>query len=183
VRVLERANVAVVVPAHDEELWIAETVSRTVSADINALTQAKQAFPDAGIDVYLEDLASRLTAGVSLFDHVITTAKAAQTDAKVRKSVAPTTAPTVKAAPVVHEEEPVDHKAPANGAATRAEHLFRDSALGNNFYAGPGVGAGIDFFVADSISLGLRGTFDLYLTLNAPVLFSVGGGLNATTYF
>jgi outer membrane protein len=62
-------------------------------------------------------------------------------------------------------------------------YLFRDSALGNNFYAGPGVGAGIDFFVADSISLGLRGTFDLYLTLNAPVLFSVGGGLNATTYF
>lgn len=62
-------------------------------------------------------------------------------------------------------------------------YMFRDATLGNNFYAGPGAGAGIDFFVADSISLGLRATFDLYLTLNAPVLFSVGGGANITTYF
>ncbi len=62
-------------------------------------------------------------------------------------------------------------------------YLFRDSSLGNNFYAGPGVGVGVDFFVADSISLGVRGTFDLFITLNAPTLFSVGGGVNATTYF
>ena len=50
--------------------------------------------------------------------------------------------------------------------------------------AGPGAGAGVDFFVADSVSLGLRGTVDLFITLNpTSVLFSVGGGLNATTYF
>jgi outer membrane protein len=62
-------------------------------------------------------------------------------------------------------------------------YFFRDAALGNNFYAGPGVGAGIDFFVADSISLGVRGTFDLFITLNAPILFSLGGAANVTTYF
>jgi outer membrane protein len=63
-------------------------------------------------------------------------------------------------------------------------YLFRDSArYGPNFYAGPGAGFGIDFFVAESVSLGLRATADLYITLNAPVLFSLGGGAYVTTYF
>jgi outer membrane protein len=64
-------------------------------------------------------------------------------------------------------------------------YLFRDAAFGPNFYAGPGLGAGVDFFVAESVSLGLRATADLYITINAtpPVLFSLGGGVNVTTYF
>lgn len=65
-----------------------------------------------------------------------------------------------------------------------AIYFFRDPSIGNSFYAGPGAGAGIDFFVADSVSLGLRGTVDLFITLNpTSVLFAVGGGVNATTYF
>jgi outer membrane protein len=65
-------------------------------------------------------------------------------------------------------------------------YFFRDAATqGPNFYAGPGTGVGVDFFVADSISLGIRGTADLFLTLNAKVnvLFALGGGINVTTYF
>lgn len=50
-------------------------------------------------------------------------------------------------------------------------------------YAGGGVQAGIDFFVADSISLGFRGYFDIYIVLNKAPSFDLGGGLYATTYF
>lgn len=57
------------------------------------------------------------------------------------------------------------------------------SALTGNFQFGPGVCAGIDFFVAESISLGARGFFDLYIVLNAPVRFAGGGNLVVATYF
>ncbi len=50
-------------------------------------------------------------------------------------------------------------------------------------YPGAGIQAGIDFFVADSISLGARGYFDAYVVLNFPWSFDVGGGINVTTYF
>jgi outer membrane protein W len=65
-------------------------------------------------------------------------------------------------------------------------YVFRDSALAGgraNFMFGPGVGVGLDLFVADSISIGVRAYTDMFITLNAPVAFSLGGALNACTYF
>ncbi len=50
-------------------------------------------------------------------------------------------------------------------------------------FVGPGVAAGVDFFVADSISVGGRGFFDFFLTLNAPPRFSFGGAITVATYF
>lgn len=52
-----------------------------------------------------------------------------------------------------------------------------------NFFLGPGIGAGVDFFVADSISLGARAYLDMYVTLNVPPNFALGAGIAATTYF
>ena len=62
--------------------------------------------------------------------------------------------------------------------------LFRGA--GPNFFAGPGTGLGVDFFVSDSISLGFKGTADLYLTITNNEIrtqFALGGGISATTYF
>lgn len=50
-------------------------------------------------------------------------------------------------------------------------------------FVGPGVSAGSDFFVSDSISLGARLTFDVFWALNVNPSFGLGGGLYATTYF
>lgn len=61
-------------------------------------------------------------------------------------------------------------------------YFFRDQALGN-FFAGPGFGAGLDYFVGESVSLGARGYFDLFLNLNQPVRYAVGGQVVVTTYF
>lgn len=66
-------------------------------------------------------------------------------------------------------------------------YFIRDEKLNagrlNNFFAGPGAALGVDFFVGESISLGIRAYTDMYLTLNKPVNFAVGGGAYATTYF
>ncbi|MFO0593840.1 MAG: hypothetical protein U0228_01010 [Myxococcaceae bacterium] len=64
-------------------------------------------------------------------------------------------------------------------------YFIRDAgATGlNNFFIGPGTGGGCDFFVTDSISLGVRAFVDMYVTLNKPLSFAVGGGAYATTYF
>lgn len=53
----------------------------------------------------------------------------------------------------------------------------------NNFFIGPGTSFGVDFFVGESISLGARGYVDMYVTLNVPPNFAIGGGIAATTYF
>lgn len=55
--------------------------------------------------------------------------------------------------------------------------------VGSNLLVGPGVGAGVEYFVSDSISLQARGFFDWFIALNAPQRFSVGGTLTAATYF
>jgi outer membrane protein len=65
-------------------------------------------------------------------------------------------------------------------------YFFRDSSSGTNFYAGPGTGFGVDFFVAESISLGVRASVDLFLTLaqaQLTAVVSLGGGVYVTTYF
>jgi outer membrane protein len=48
---------------------------------------------------------------------------------------------------------------------------------------GPGVCAGLDFFVADTVSIGLRGNFDLFLQLNDPLHPAFGGAVNFAAYF
>ena len=67
--------------------------------------------------------------------------------------------------------------------AREGETYADGSAVTGNFQFGPGVCAGIDFFVAESISLGARAFFDLYIVLNAPVRFAGGGNLVVSTYF
>lgn len=65
-------------------------------------------------------------------------------------------------------------------------YFFRSEAaqaVYATFFAGPGVSAGLDFFVAESVSLGVRAYTDLYITLNKPLTFTAGGGAYVTTYF
>jgi outer membrane protein len=64
-------------------------------------------------------------------------------------------------------------------------YFIRDSAaVGlNNFFIGPGTSVGVDFFVGESISLGARAYVDMYVTLNVPPNFAIGGGIAANTYF
>lgn len=50
-------------------------------------------------------------------------------------------------------------------------------------FVGPGAGVGLDVFVSDSISVGGRGFFELYITLNSPPRYAFGGGLRVATYF
>jgi len=50
-------------------------------------------------------------------------------------------------------------------------------------FAGPGAAVGVDYFAGDSVSIGVRGFFDLYITLIAAPRYSFGGGLNVATYF
>jgi outer membrane protein len=65
-------------------------------------------------------------------------------------------------------------------------YFIRDAAsvMGlPNFFIGPGAGVGVDFFVGESVSLGVRGYLDMYVTLNVPPSFALGAGACATTYF
>lgn len=48
---------------------------------------------------------------------------------------------------------------------------------------GPGLNAGVDFFVLDTITLGFRGTMALYIALNQVPEFSFGALAVAATYF
>jgi outer membrane protein len=58
-----------------------------------------------------------------------------------------------------------------------------DTATTPSVYVGPGLGVGVDVFVADSISIGPRGFFDFFLNLRAAPLFAFGAGFNVVTYF
>lgn len=62
-------------------------------------------------------------------------------------------------------------------------YFFRNNPELNNFFGGVGASFGVDFFVSDSVSLGPRAFADMYITLNAPLAFSLGGGAAVTTYF
>lgn len=48
---------------------------------------------------------------------------------------------------------------------------------------GGGVIAGIDYFVADTVSIGARGFFDLFIELNVAPRPAVGGALTVGVYF
>jgi outer membrane protein len=48
---------------------------------------------------------------------------------------------------------------------------------------GPGLSGGIQWFVADSISIGANANFNVFFELNKPVRPAFGGGLNFGAYF
>jgi outer membrane protein len=58
---------------------------------------------------------------------------------------------------------------------------------GDNLLLGPGLGAGVEFFLSESISLQARGFFDWFIGINCNSSncqrFSVGGTVTAATYF
>ena len=51
------------------------------------------------------------------------------------------------------------------------------------YYFGPGATLGTDFFVTDFLSIGVRGTYDMFIDLNRPLRHNLGAGLNVTTVF
>lgn len=61
-------------------------------------------------------------------------------------------------------------------------YFFRDQALGN-FFFGPGAGGGLDYFVGESVSIGARAYFDMFINLNQPLRFAIGAQAYVTTYF
>lgn len=72
---------------------------------------------------------------------------------------------------------------PSIGLHLASVGVFQPALGANSVYVGPGASIGVDFFVAESVSLGARGTFDVFITLNQPVLFCPGGGVNVTVSF
>ena len=51
------------------------------------------------------------------------------------------------------------------------------------FFGGPGIVGGLDIFLSDTVSLGPRAFFDLFLELNRPVRYQVGGAVSISVYF
>ena len=60
-------------------------------------------------------------------------------------------------------------------------HIFSDFGTDNFFGLGPNVG--VDYFINESVSIGLKAQYNLYLALNNPVENSFGAELLAKTYF
>ncbi len=50
-------------------------------------------------------------------------------------------------------------------------------------FVGPGVVGGVDYFIADTVSIGARGFFDLFIELNVPLRPAVGGTVSIAVYF
>lgn len=50
-------------------------------------------------------------------------------------------------------------------------------------FVGLGPNAGIDIFLSDNVSIGAKGIFNVYVSLNAPVQTSLGATANIATYF
>jgi outer membrane protein len=52
-----------------------------------------------------------------------------------------------------------------------------------DYYFGPGATVGCDFFVTDFLSLGVRGSYDMFVDLNRPLRHNFSGGISVTTIF
>jgi outer membrane protein len=59
--------------------------------------------------------------------------------------------------------------------------VFREGATGQ--YVGLGPNLGFDFFVTDTVSLGLRGQYNFYIALNEKTQSSLTGSVGAAAYF
>ncbi len=71
---------------------------------------------------------------------------------------------------------------PWAGAEVSFLYIFRSGDQGAAFF-GPGIAGGVDYFVTDTVSLGARANFDLFIALNVPVRPTYGIGINVHTYF
>jgi outer membrane protein len=61
-------------------------------------------------------------------------------------------------------------------------HIFGSNTDTANFF-GLGPNLGVDVFVADSVSVGVKAQYNLYLALNGPNENSIGGAAVIKTYF
>jgi hypothetical protein len=61
-------------------------------------------------------------------------------------------------------------------------YFVRNQNLGN-FFFGPGFGGGLEYFVGESVAVGARAYVDLFINLNQPLRYSIGGQAYVTTYF
>ncbi|GMU59314.1 MAG: hypothetical protein AMXMBFR34_10770 [Myxococcaceae bacterium] len=61
-------------------------------------------------------------------------------------------------------------------------YIFRDAIYGN-FFFGPGAGGGLDYFVGESVAIGARMYFDMFININQPLRFAIGGQVYVSTYF
>jgi outer membrane protein len=70
---------------------------------------------------------------------------------------------------------------PYIGADLSYLHVFKDSGESN--FVGLGPNAGVEFFVSDSVSLGVRAQFNAYFGLNASVQTSLTAAATTAVYF
>lgn len=70
---------------------------------------------------------------------------------------------------------------PYGGADVSFLHIFGTTQYANFVGLGPNVG--VDHFVSDSVTLGLRVQYNLYLGLNTPVEQSLGASALVATWF
>lgn len=61
-------------------------------------------------------------------------------------------------------------------------YINRDNGQSKVLF-GPGAALGFEYFVNDSISIGPRGFFNLFIALNEPLRWSYGASLGASAYF
>lgn len=70
---------------------------------------------------------------------------------------------------------------PYAGIGVTYLHIFADTGVENYFGLAPNIG--FDWFTSDSISIGLRAQYNLYLALNEPVENAFTIAFQAKTYF
>lgn len=65
----------------------------------------------------------------------------------------------------------------------QAGFLYINREIGPKIFFGPGASLGFEYFVTDSISIGPRGFFDLYIAINEALRWSYGASFGASAYF
>ncbi|HZH02323.1 MAG TPA: hypothetical protein VEY30_00985, partial [Myxococcaceae bacterium] len=58
---------------------------------------------------------------------------------------------------------------------------FREVGIRSYFGLGPNIG--LDYFLSDTFSIGVRGQYNLYVALNTPLQTAIGAQLVLATYF
>lgn len=71
---------------------------------------------------------------------------------------------------------------PYIGADLSFLHIFGSNTETSNYF-GIGPNLGVDYFVSESVSVGVRAQYNLYLALNGPTENSIGGAFQVKTYF
>ena len=77
-----------------------------------------------------------------------------------------------------------DYLRPYVGAELAFLQILRDTGLGGTHTSvGPGVIAGVEYFVSESISVGVRAQMNVFLSLPLEALFSYGGAATLGIWF